>query len=250
MPEMSSYEPGVPSWVDMGARDLNSVTRFYTQLFGWETADQGEEAGHYTIVSKQGKQVAALSPMQEGGGPPHWATYFNVADADETARRVEQAGGKVLMDPMDVMDAGRMAVFADPTGAVFSIWQPGSHIGAELVNEPGSLVWNELSTSDLERAKAFYSAVFGWGWGGSDDYAEFQVSGRTVGAVMPRPEQMPSEVPDSWLVYFASDDLDGDLQKAVELGATTFVGPTEIPGAGRFAVLADPEGAAFALFSG
>ena len=247
MPEMTRYEHGVPSWVDIGTHDPSAGVRFYSELFGWEGQDMGEEAGHYTIVSKNGKQVAAISPAQDPG-PPRWTTYVNVDDVDEVARKAESAGGKIIVPPMDVMAAGRMAIFMDTTGAVIAAWQPGEHLGAQLVNEPGAFVWSELSSSDVAKSKAFYTAVFGWGWGGGDDYPEAQVSGRTIGAIMSRPEGMPAEVPDSWLVYFGTADVDADAAKAANLGARVTVGPADIPGTGRFAVLTDPQGAAFALF--
>lgn len=161
---------------------------------------------------------------------------------------MEPAGGAVVVAPMEVTDAGRMAIFTDATGAVVAAWQPGNHMGAQLVGEPGAMSWNELSSSGLERSKAFYSEVFGWEWGGGDEYAEAKVGERVVAGAMPRRPGMPAEVPDHWLVYFGSADLDADTARAAELGATTVVGPTEIPGTGRFAVLVDPQGAAFALY--
>jgi predicted enzyme related to lactoylglutathione lyase len=247
MPEVSHYEHGVPSWVDIGTPDPAAALRFYSELFGWEGQDMGEEAGHYTIVSKGGKMVGAISPAQDPG-PPRWTTYVNVDDVDDIAKRAESAGGTVIVAPMDVMTAGRMAIFADTTGAVLAAWQPRDHPGAQLINEPGAFTWSELSTSDLNKSKAFYSEVYGWGWGGGDEYAEAQVSGRTIGGVMPRPPAMPAEVPDSWLVYFGSDDVDAQSAKATDLGATVVVEPTDIPNTGRFAVLLDPQGAAFAIF--
>ncbi len=201
----------------------------------------GEEAGHYTIVSKGGKQVAAISGAQDPG-PPRWTTYINVDDVDAVAAKAEAAGGTVIVAPMDVMTAGRMAMFADTTGATVAAWQPRDHLGAQLVNEPGAFIWSELATSDLAKSKAFYSAVFGWGWGGSDEYAEAQVAGRTVGGVMPRPPDMPAEMPDSWTVYFGSADVDGDAKKATDAGATVVVEPTDIPDTGRFAVVSRPAG--------
>jgi len=247
MPEMTGYDHGVPSWVDMGSPDLQASLTFYTSLFGWEGQDMGEEAGHYTIVSKNGKQVAGIGPAQDPG-PPRWTTYINVEDADAVTKMAESAGGEVVVAPMSVMTAGRMAVIKDTTGAYISVWQPGDHIGAQLVNEPGSFTWCELSTSDLAKSKAFYSEVFGWGWGGSDQYAEAQVSGRTMAGVMPRRPEMPAEVPDHWLVYFGTGDLDADTAKATGLGASVIVPPMEIPGTGRFSVVQDPQGATFALF--
>jgi uncharacterized protein len=173
-----------------------------------------------------------------------------VDDADEVARKAESAGGQVIVAPMDVMNAGRMAIFTDTTGAVIAAWQPAEHIGAQLVNEPGALIWSELSSSDVAKSKAFYSAVFGWGWAGGEDYAEAQVSGRTIGGLMPRRPDMPADVPDNWLVYFGSADVDADVKKATDLGASVIASPADIPDTGRFAVLMDPQGAAFALFQG
>ncbi len=247
MPEMTRYEHGVPSWVDIGTPDPQGALAFYATLFDWQGQDMGEEAGHYTIVSKAGKQVAAISPAQDPG-PPHWTTYINVDDVDAVTKNAEAAGGTISVAPMDVMRAGRMAIFRDTTGAFIAAWQPADHIGAQLVNEPGSFVWNELSTSDLAKSKAFYSETFGWGWGGSDEYAEAQVAGRTIAGVMPRRADMPADVPDHWLVYFGSSDVDADAKRVAGLGGTVLAQPMDIPGMGRFAVFMDPQGAAFAIF--
>jgi predicted enzyme related to lactoylglutathione lyase len=249
MPEMTRYENGVPSWVDIGVHDLEGALRFYSELFAWDVQDLGEEAGHYSIVSKGGKQIAAISTGQDPG-TPRWTTYINVDDVDSVAKRVEAAGGVAIVAPMDVMTAGRMAIFTDTTGAVIAAWQPQDHIGAQLVNEAGAFTWGELSTSDLAKSKAFYSDVFGWQWGGSDEYAEAQVAGKSIAGVMPRPASMSADTPDSWLVYFGTDDVDSDAKRAVDLGATVIVDPTDIPGTGRFAVLLDPQNAVFALFKG
>jgi len=249
MPEVTRYEHGIPSWVDIGTHDLTASVRFYAALFGWEGQDMGEEAGHYTIVSKAGKQVAAIGPAQDPG-PPRWTTYINVDDLDDVAGRAESAGGKVLVAPMDVMSAGRMALFMDTTGAAIAAWQPGQHTGAQVVNEAGAFTWSELISSDVARSTAFYTEVFGWGWGGGDDYLEAQVAGRTIAGLMPRRADMPSGMPDNWLVYFGAADVDADAGRAAGLGASVIAGPTDIPGTGRFAVLTDPEGAAFALFQG
>ncbi|HLH46057.1 MAG TPA: VOC family protein [Acidimicrobiales bacterium] len=246
---MTDYAHGVPSWVDYGAADLAAAVRFYTELFGWEAQDMGPDAGHYTITSKGGRMAAALSPAQHDG-PPRWTTYINVDDLDDVLDKAKGAGGTVLFGPQDVMAAGRMSIVADPTGAVIAFWQPAEHKGAQVVNEPGALAWNELSTSDLDRAKAFYSAVLGWEWGGAPEYAEAKVAGRTICGAQPRPEAMPAAAPDGWLVYFGSADLDADTGRAAELGATVSVGPMAIPGTGRFSVLVDPQGGVFALFQG
>ena len=249
MAEMTSYEHGVPSWVDIGTTDLEGGVRFYQALLGWDTQDLGEEAGHYTMASKGGLLVGALSTAQDPG-PPRWTTYINVDDVDGVTKRVESAGGTVVVAPMDVMTAGRMAIFQDTTGAFIAAWQAGDHMGAQRVNEPGAFTWGELATSDLATSKAFYSAVFDWGWGGGDEYAEAEVHGRSIAGVMPRPATMPAEVPDHWLVYFGTADVDADTKKAAGLGATVAVEPTDIPGTGRFSVVIDPQGAAFGLFQG
>jgi hypothetical protein len=249
VPEMTRYSHGAPSWVDIGEPDVGSALKFYALLFGWEGQDMGEEAGHYTIASKAGKLVAGIGPAQDPG-PPRWAMYINVDDVDEVATRIESAGGRTVVAPMEVMKAGRMAVFTDVTGAVVSAWQPREHIGAELAGEPATVVWCELATSDMARSKQFYADVFGWEWGGVDSYAEAQLGGRTVAGVQHRPAGLPSDAPDHWLVYFGADDVDADTQRAVDLGAAVLVPPTDVPGTGRFSVVADPQGAAFGLYKG
>jgi uncharacterized protein len=249
MPEMTGYDHGVPSWVDMGAPDPDKARDFYIQLFGWEGEDMGEEAGHYHIMTKGGKHVAGIGPAQDPG-PPRWAMYVDVEDVDAIAKLVEANGGTVLVPPMDVMASGRMLVFADPTGAVASAWQPRDHRGAQVVNEPGAFIWSELHTSDLERARQFYTNVFGWDWGGAPEYAEVQVNGRSVAGAMTRPADLPAEIPDHWQIYFGSTGVDADVEKAAGLGATVIVPPTDIPDMGRFAVLSDPQGGVFALFKG
>jgi predicted enzyme related to lactoylglutathione lyase len=249
MAGMTHYEHGVPSWVDMGAADYNAALSFYSQLFGWESQDMGEEAGHYHMVTKGGRLVAGIGPAQDAG-PPRWTMYINVDDVDSTAKAVEAAGGRVLAAPMDVMTAGRMTVFADSTGAVASAWQAKDHAGAQLVNEAGSFTWSELHSSDVAKSKEFYSEVFGWGWGGAPEYAEVQVGGRSIAGLMARPPGLPAEVPDNWLIYFGSADLDADVERATELGATVVVPPTAIPNMGRFSVIMDPQGGSFAIFQG
>jgi len=233
----------------MGAPDYKAALSFYSQLFGWAGQDMGEEAGHYHMVTKGGRLVAGIGPAQDSG-PPRWTMYINVDDVDSIAKAVEAAGGRVLAAPMDVMTAGRMTVFADSTGAVASAWQAKDHAGAQLVNEPGSFTWSELHSSDVEKSKEFYSEVFGWGWGGAPEYAEVQVNGRSIAGLMARQPGMPDVVPDNWLIYFGSADVDADSQKAKELGATIVVPPTDIPNMGRFSVLIDPQGGSFAIFQG
>jgi predicted enzyme related to lactoylglutathione lyase len=246
MTEMTAYAPGTPSWVDIGVPDISGAAAFYSALLGWETVDQGEEAGHYTMCELGGKPVAAIGPAMNPG-PPAWMTYFTVAECDATAKAIEAAGGTVVVPPMDVMDVGRMAVASDPTGGFFSIWEPRAHIGARIVNEPGTLCWNELNTRDVDAALAFYEQVFGLEAQRGESYNELKLGDKVVGGCLPMPEMVPAEVPTHWLVYFAVADVDAAKAKAESLGATTVVGPMEAGDVGRFCVLTDPQGATFAV---
>ncbi len=246
MTEMTAYEPGTPSWVDLGAPDIGAALGFYSALFGWDGEDMGEEAGHYTMCKLRGKSVAAIGPAMNPG-PPTWTTYITVSSVDETAAKITEAGGTVVAPPMDVMEAGRMAVATDPTGAFFSIWEPRASIGAEIVNEPGTLCWNELNTRDVDTAIGFYETVFGLKAQRGDGYNEFHLGDRVVGACMPMPEMVPAEVPNFWSVYFAVADIEASTAQAKSLGATAMVELMEAGDVGRFSVLADPMGAAFSI---
>src|SRR5437762_3451783 len=160
--EVERYEHGVPSWVDLGTPDIPKAIEFYSGLFGWQIEPGPPETGGYSIAMMRGRPVAGVGP-QMNPGPPYWTTYVSVNSTDEAVEKAKAAGGKVFMEPMDVMDAGRMAVIADPIGAVISVWQPNQMPGAGVVNEPNSYSWSELVTTDVEASKQFYSAVFGWG---------------------------------------------------------------------------------------
>jgi uncharacterized protein len=250
MPEFTSYSAGTPCWVDLASPDVAASLAFYGPLFGWEGEDQGEEAGHYTMLKLRGKAVGAVTPPMGGEGqPPAWTTYVSVDDADATVKAAKAAGGTVFVEPMDVMTVGRMAVMADPSGAVIAIWQPRDFAGAELANETGSLCWNELQTRDTKAAAPFYQAVFGWkpeAFEGMGEYTVFNAGDRGIGGMMPMPAEVPPQVPPHWLVYFAVDDCDATVAQATGLGGATMVPPMDIP-PGRFSVLADPHGAVFAV---
>lgn len=250
MPEFTSYPSGTFSWVDHGAKDIAASNSFYSTLFGLVAEDQGEEAGHYTILRKAGKAVAGNMGIMTEGQPSAWTSYVSVDDADKTVEVATKAGATVFVEPMDVMDIGRMAVFADPTGAAIGLWQPKTFIGSELANEAGTFCWNELNTRDVPAAKAFYSEVFGWTPNDMDmdgmTYTEWKIGDRSIGGMMPMPDMVPAEVPAHWLVYFGTDDTDATVAKATGLGAAALVPPTDIP-PGRFSVLMDPDGAAFAV---
>jgi predicted enzyme related to lactoylglutathione lyase len=252
MPERTSYAPGTPSWVDIGT-DLDAAIPFYTQLFGWsaEAAGPPEETGGYGMFKKNGKDVAGYGP-QQNPGPPAWSLYVTVADIEDAAATVAKAAGTVVMPPMDVMSAGRMAVCMDAQGGFFSLWQAGEHIGAQLVSEPGAFCWSELQTRDVAGSKQFYETVFGWSGETHEigppmgSYTEFALGGQTLAGMMPMPPMVPAEVPTYWLVYFAVDDCDAQSARAQELGATVLVPPMDVD-AGRFSVLMDPQGATFGI---
>ena len=252
MPSRTSYVPGTPSWVDLASPDLAASAAFYSSLFGWDAVDQGEQAGNYHMMEKGGVPVAGAGPIMMEGQPPAWLTYVSVTDADASIAKVKAAGGTVFVEPMDVLDVGRMAVFADPSGAAAAVWQPRLHIGAGLVNEPGALAWNELSTRDLPAATAFYTEVFGWEAEPADmggiDYTTWMLEGEQIGGMMAMPADVPAEVPSYWLAYFGTADCDATVAAATAAGAALIAGPIDIP-PGRFAVLADPAGAMFGVIA-
>jgi len=247
--EMTSYRPGTPSWVDVGIPDMDAAMAFYGGLFGWTFTEASEEGGGYRNALIGDKRIAGFGP-QMNPGQPSWATYIATADADDTAAKVVAAGGQVIVPPMDVLDVGRMAVFADDVGTVFSVWQAGTHPGAELVNEPGTLTWNELNTRKPDEAKVFYPAVFGWTSETTESpamtYTQWYRDGDVIGGMVHMGDQFPPEVPNLWLVYFAVDDTDAAIAKVTELGGKALMGPVDID-AGRFAVVEDTAEAAFAI---
>ena len=272
MPERDGYIPGVPCWVDTSQPDPQAAVDFYSGLFGWEFENvmpPGSD-GMYFMGRIRGLDAAAVGSIPEGApAMATWNTYVWVDSADATADKVRDAGGSVLMEPFDVMDAGRMGVFADPEGAVFCAWEPRQHKGARIVNEHGTLNFNTLNTRDAERAKDFYGAVFGWGvldlGGGSawtlpgygDHLAErdpeirarvTELGGPTgfedvVASFMAIPEDQP-DTPAHWGVTFGVDDADAIAGKAIGLGGKLLAGPFDAPWV-RMAVIADPAGATF-----
>jgi predicted enzyme related to lactoylglutathione lyase len=246
MPERTEYAPGTPSWVDLNTTDESAAKRFYGELFGWTYEDNpvGDDAV-YSIAKLRGRDVAAVSGMPPGapGIPPHWNSYVTVANVDASTGLVESAGGSVMAPPFDVMDVGRMSVVADPAGAVFNLWQAKSHIGASLVNEAGTFSWNELLTPDPTKVADFYTRVLGWTASPTPgmEYTEFKLNGESIAGAMKPPMD---GIPPVWTIYFSTDDTDATVAKAQSMGAAVFQPPTDIP-PGRFAVLADPQGAMF-----
>jgi len=273
MPEPDRYIPGVPCWVDTSQPDPEAAVAFYAGLFGWdfeEMMPSGSD-GRYFVARLRGDAVAAVGSIPAGA--PHmasWNTYVRVESADETASKAVEAGGKALVEPFDVMDAGRMAVVADPEGAVFCVWQAKQHRGAQIVNEPGSLNFNGLNTRDAAGAKRFYGSVFGWqtlgpeggfemwtlpGYGDHLEEGDPEMRKRiadvgappgfedVVASLNPIGEDQP-DVPAHWAVTFAVDDADAVAAKAEELGGTVIVAPFDAPWV-RMTVITDPQGATF-----
>lgn len=250
MPVMHQYEPGTPSWVDLGTPDPQAAADFYAAVFGWDIEDLGEQAGHYRMARLDGRAVCGIGPQMNENMPAWWTTYITVAEVDRTAEQIPAAGGQVLMAPMDVMDAGRMLVATDNGGAAFACWQPGASIGSEIVNEVNTLCWNELTTRAGDAAVEFYEAVFGWGAQRSDDghldYTEWQLGGASIGGMMRMDENWPAEIPNHWLVYFRVADADATCERITSLGGSVKMPPMDIP-PGRFAVAEDNQGAIFAI---
>jgi uncharacterized protein len=273
MPERNGYIPGVPCWVDTSQPDPEAAVDFYRGLFGWQFEDvmpPGSE-GQYFIARLRGGDVAAVGSIPEAAPPvAMWNTYIWVDSADDTASKVRDAGGGVLMEPFDVMDAGRMAVFTDPEGAAFCVWQAKELMGAKVVNEPGSLNFNGLATRDVAGAKAFYGSVFGWSTlnvgGGAEmwtlpgygDYLErdnpdlrkqlAEAGGPAgfedvVASINPTPDDQP-DTPAHWSVTFAVDDADATAARASELGGRVVVPPFDAPWV-RMTIINDPQGATF-----
>ncbi len=255
MQESPEYKPGTFCWVELATTDGEAAKKFYTELFGWSFTDNPVGAGIvYTILKLDGKDVGALYQMPEEmtsqGIPPNWLSYASATSADQTAAKAKELGATLLKEPFDVMTVGRMAVIQDPAGAVFAIWQAGTHKGSGVVNVPGAFCWNELMTTDTAKAGDFYAGLFGWTKDvqnfGPLEYTMFGNGDRPAGGMLKiTPEMGP--IPPNWLVYFAVDDCDAKVQKATELGGRVMKPADDIPGIGRFAILLDPQGAAFAI---
>ncbi len=256
MSERSTYAPGTPNWVDLGTPDPDAAEAFYGPIFGWsfDPGENPEETGGYRSAMLRDQPVAGVMKLMQEGQPPAWSNYISVEDADAAMEAVKDNGGSVAIEPMDILDIGRMGFFVDPTGAFCGVWQPKSFHGAGLVNEPGSLAWNELETRDPSAAKVFYGAVFGWGSvdhemereTGGGTYTEWQLDGNSIGGMMDVTGRVPDRVPAHWMAYFAVADADAAVEQVKATGGQVPFGPVDIP-AGRFAMCADPWGAAFAV---
>jgi uncharacterized protein len=279
--ERDGYPPGVPCWIDTGQPDPEAAVAFYGGLFGWEFEDRmpADSPGRYFVARIRGRDVAAVGSQPDAApATPAWNTYIWVDSADAAAAKVKHAGGTVVTEPFDVLDAGRMAVFSDPSGAVFCVWQANKHKGAQVVNHPGTWNWSDLNTRDPQGAKGFYGAVFGWeantvDFGDLGEFTMWRVPGYAevlevndpdlrrrqadagapegfedaIGWMIPMSsDQFAENVPPHWSVTFAVDDTDAIADKAAQLGGKVLVPPYDA-GVVRVAVLSDPQGAIFSV---
>lgn len=251
MPNVDSFAPGEFCWIELGTTDQQGAKRFYGDLFGWDADDRPMDGDAvYSMMKLRGRDVCgiyALDAQRMHGIPPHWGLYVSVDDVDAAVKRASELGGQMLCAPFDVFDLGRMVTVKDPTGAVLNLWQSRRHKGAGVVREPGALAWAELDTRDLEAAKRFYPALFGWGVAGSPDYVEWKRGEQHIGGMMELGPQM-AHVPPNWLVYFGTGNCTETVKSAEGLGARVLVPEMPIPNGGRFAVLSDPQSAVFAVY--
>jgi uncharacterized protein len=258
MPNIDRHKPGAFCWVELATSDQNAAKSFYSSLFGWNVNDMPMGPNEfYTIFRLQGRDAAAactLRPDQRSRGvPPHWLLYVAVDNADAAATRAAQLGAQVLAPAFDVMDAGRMAVVQDPTGAVFCVWQAKNNPGAGITGVPGTLCWCDLNTHDQGGARKFYSDLFGWKTTDDTDdnppsgYVHIQNGEDFIGGISP-PAFVNPHVPPHWMPYFLVADCDASLAKAKDLGAKVYMEPQTLEEVGRFAIVADPQGAGFAIF--
>ncbi len=241
MPKVSTFPPGTFSWVELSTTDAKAAKSFYTGVFGWGVNEipMGDQGSYFIFRNRESDAAAMYEEVKQ---PPHWTSYIAVAGADAAAEKARSLGGQIVAGPFDVFDLGRMAFVMDPQGAMFAIWEAKKRAGLTIVNEPGALCWNELYTSDIEAARKYYSALFGWKLKVSPEYTEIYTGETPIGGMM----QMAG-MPPNWMPYFAVNDADAICKKAKSLGGKVHKEPTDIPNAGRFAVLADPQGAGFSI---
>lgn len=253
MAEAKTAVANKPLWVDLATTDAGAARDFYSKVFGWKIdVNPDPQYGGYGMATLGGKQVAGIAPKMSPEAPTAWSVYIATDSADDLAKKVEAAGGKVLAPPFDVGDQGRMAVFQDPSGAVISAWQPQAMRTPMPVGEANTFGWAELSARGVDKAIPFYKTVFGWALKTNDmgpnnpPYYEFELGGQSVAGGQEMQAMVPAQVPSNWLVYFTVADVDKSFKAATQAGAREQVAPMDFPG-GRFAILSDPQGASFGL---
>jgi predicted enzyme related to lactoylglutathione lyase len=253
MAETKTFKPGMFCWADLSTTDQTGATRFYTELFGWKTEDLPMGGGaNYTMASVAGNQAAGIGPQkaEEKGMPSRWNVYFGVANVDEATKKAASLGGKVAAEPFDVMDAGRMSVIQDPSGAAFELWQT-KRSEAAIPNGQGALAWAELETSNVDACGSFYSKLFNWAPQtqsmGDMQYTVFKTGDEPRAGMMAMAKGTPPNTPSHWTTYFLVDNCDATAKKAKASGGKVLVEPQDIPNTGRFALMFDPQGALFGV---
>jgi predicted enzyme related to lactoylglutathione lyase len=243
MPVIEKYDHGMFCWIELATNDAAGAKSFYASVFGWKINDMPIPDGSvYTMLQVDGHDLGALYENKEH--PPAWNSYVNVTSVDESAQKAQESGAKVVAQPFDVMDVGRMAIINDPQGASLCLWQPGKHIGATIRGESNTLCWNELMTPDIEGAREFYKSLFGWSLKVSPEYTEIDLGSTGIGGMMHITPDMQG-MPTAWTPYICVADADATVEKIKSSGGKIHMGPHEIPNVGRFAVCADPQGAMF-----
>jgi predicted enzyme related to lactoylglutathione lyase len=250
MTDVNEYQAGLPSWVDVMSPEPEKARQFYSAVFGW-TFDVGPpEAGFYSMAKVRNRLAAGVGPIPQNMKMPSvWNVYFDTKDVDATIAKIKQRGGNVIMGPMDVLDSGRLAMATDPTGAVFGLWQPRSHKGAQVRNETGASVWHEVVTRDVAKAKDFYPSIFDLSvekMPGEMEYYVFKRGKEMVAGAMQMDKSIPANVPPNWMNYFGVDDTDAAVKRVTSNGGKVMMPAQDSP-YGRFAIVADPFGATFAV---
>jgi predicted enzyme related to lactoylglutathione lyase len=257
MTHIDKHSAGSFCWIELATTDQNAAKDFYSSLFGWSPQDNPiGPSEFYTVFKLDGRDAAAgytlRAEQRAHDVPPNWMIYIAVDSADQAATKAKQLGGTVIAPPFDVMDLGRMAVIQDPTGAHFCVWQAAKNIGIGIAHVAGTLCWADLSTPDAKRASDFYSGLFGWQIMADEKdksgYLHIKNGEHFIGGIPPSAHRQPG-VPPHWLAYFWVDDVDASAAKAKQLGANLYLDPMTIENVGRLAVIADPQGAVFAIFN-
>ncbi|HVS07164.1 MAG TPA: VOC family protein [Candidatus Dormibacteraeota bacterium] len=253
MAETKTAIANKPTWVDLATTDAAASREFYSKVFGWKIeVNPDPQYGGYGMAEVGGKRVAGIGPKMTPEAPTAWSVYISTDDADALAKKVQAAGGKVLAPPFDVGDQGRMATFADPSGAVIAAWQAGAMNSPMPVGEANTFGWAELNARGVDKAIPFYQKVFGWTVKTSDmgpdspPYNEFQLGGESIAGGTEMNKMAPAQMPSYWLVYFTVADVDKSFKAATQAGAREMLAPMDFPG-GRFAIVSDPQGAAFGI---
>lgn len=252
MKVVSEYPDGLFNWIDLATSDVAGAKAFYHGVFGWEADDIPiDTGGVYTMFRIDGHTVAGMGELSPDlvaqGVPSNWTSYVKHSDVDRIAEKVTAAGGQLMFPPMDVMTEGRMFMATDPTGAPFGVWQPKEHIGAEIVNQPNSLVWNELQTRDAASSQAFYEAVFGWATSYDENGYGMYAADERIQAGMLLLDAGMGSIPPHWQAYFMVDDIQATVEKIQSLGGAVHVPIFPMGQMGQAAVVADPQGAVFTI---